>query len=222
VVGGGSRLPVVTLEPVDLIAHIRRGVFGLAVWIEHGLGVLGFIARRQPRCGAARSPAGIGLGRGVGPVFSCLSLGLVVHAPIATPHVRAPTFRPGDAGRVGGTSQGRERGVDHGPLPRRPAPSPGGWSIRVVRDGPDGAFGHRSCTRGRPDQRVAAIRSRGPPRRRRPGRAVGPHRGACHNRDSSSGGGGGGVGSPGGSGLIDSASGPAGRSVTSDHWSPLP
>jgi hypothetical protein len=46
--------------------------------------------------------------------------------------------------------------------------------------------------------------------------------GACHNRNSSSGGGGGGVGSPGGSGLIDSASGPAGRSVTSDHWSPLP
>ena len=97
-VGGGSRLPVVTLEPVDLIAHIRRRVFGLAVRIEHGFGVLGFIARRQPRSGAARSRAGIGLGRGVGPVFSCLSLGLVVHAPIATPHVRAPTFRPGAQG----------------------------------------------------------------------------------------------------------------------------
>jgi hypothetical protein len=25
---------------------------------------------------------------------------LVVHAPIATPHVRAPTFRPGDAHRA--------------------------------------------------------------------------------------------------------------------------
>jgi hypothetical protein len=84
-VGGGSRLPVVTLEPVDLIAHISRRVFWLAVGIEHGLGVLGFIARRQPRSGAARSRAGIGLGRGVGPVSSCLSLGLVVHAP-SLPH----------------------------------------------------------------------------------------------------------------------------------------
>jgi hypothetical protein len=59
-------------------------------------------------------------------------------------------------GRSGGTGHGHRRGVDHGLL-RRPAPSPGGRRSRVVRDGPDGALGHRPCTCGRPDQRVAAI-----------------------------------------------------------------
>jgi hypothetical protein len=68
-VGGGSRLPAVTLEPVDLIGYLRLRVIGLAVGVEHGLCVLGFLARRQPRTGAARSRAGIG----VGPVFSWLS-----------------------------------------------------------------------------------------------------------------------------------------------------
>jgi hypothetical protein len=59
-----------TLVPVDLISYLRGRVFGLPVGIEHGLGILGFLARRQPRSGAARSRAGIGLGRGVGPVLS--------------------------------------------------------------------------------------------------------------------------------------------------------
>jgi hypothetical protein len=59
-----------TLEPVDLISHLRRRIFGLPVGVENGLSVLGLIARRQPRSGAARNRADIGLGRGVESVFS--------------------------------------------------------------------------------------------------------------------------------------------------------
>jgi hypothetical protein len=83
-VGGGSRLPAMTLEPVDLISYLRRRVFGLPVGVENGFGVLSLIARRQPRSGAARSRADVGLG-GVGLVFSGLSRRLVIHAP-SLPH----------------------------------------------------------------------------------------------------------------------------------------
>jgi hypothetical protein len=62
--------PAMTLEPVDLISYLRRRVFGLPVGVENGLCVLGLLARRQPRSGAARNRPGILLRRGVGPVFS--------------------------------------------------------------------------------------------------------------------------------------------------------